>query len=168
MPNAIVSRRAIAYWTGVVPAPEVHSILVDGGKRRVVTWAEVMAARREQQAIILGRIRAVKHWEAWRCSVWWSPGIGPGFFSGYHAWWDRLDQHEWLRYGSASLMRLFPLVLPLAYPDSRDQWEAWKEAFVQTYPAGRKCNHPRGAHIVWRRGNETVLSPRGPSLNLEP
>lgn len=153
--TAIIMRSALEFWGRENVAPDVYQVVIDDRGRRVVTYAEHMAAKRARQAEILRRIRerGDGDWQAWRLSVWWSPGLCGWIYRGYHAWLDRYDgQHEWLRDGSPGLMRLFPFVLTLG--SERDQWGEWMEAFVRAFPAGRKCGRRRGATIVWRRGCE--------------
>jgi len=157
----IFTRSALVFW-GHNPSPDVHSITTDPiHGRQIVTWADVMETRRERQAEILRQRRYVERWKPWRLSVWWSPGYTDAyFFGGYHAWFDRPGKHEWIRYGSCELKQLFPLLLPFGNYDqyeSRSGWQEWMEAFVKSYPASRKCGHPRGATVVWRRGRDVAL-----------
>lgn len=157
--TSIMTRSAVEFLSGKPASPELHSVQIDArGDRRVVTWAEIMQDRRDHQAKILEWKRHVEHWEACRLSVWWSPGIGGTFFRGYHAWLSRIGEDRWLRYPDVALwVRLFPLVLPLG--GERDLWAMWMTAFVNSYPAGRKCGKPRGAAIIWRRGSTLARAP---------
>ncbi len=145
---AVITRSALVFW-GKDPAPDVSSLVIDHRGRHVVTWAEVMAARRERQERQLAwkrqarEVRAYKLWVAYFDQV---------FFGGWHGFLENRDGRHWLRYPGGprnALMRLFPLVLPYGREDERTRWERWMEAFARAYRRRTQCRRPLGVAYVW-------------------
>ena len=154
--GAIIMRSALVFW-GKNPPPELHHIVDDGRERRIVTWTDVMNARREKQRNRMAIIRHVNEPRAHRLSVSYfdQPLMGGwhGFIEGiqgrneYGTWIDR--DRSWL---IPLLLREFPLVLPLG--TEREQWGQWKVAFAHQFKRRLQCGEPVGVCPVWweRRG----------------
>ncbi len=153
---AIIMRSALEFW-GQHPPAELHSIEVGhGGKRRMVTWDEVMAARRKRQA---ERLRWIRHVEEWRAHKLWVAYFDQNLMGGWQAFlcdWRGRCNETWIDRDASGLkpmlMRVFPLVLPLGTNDF--QWELWKQAFARRYERRRQDRRPLGVAICWwdRRG----------------
>lgn len=150
-------RSALVAW-GRNPPPELHSIVDDGRNRRVVTWADIMCARRERQRKRLDAIRHTEEPRAYRLSVAY---FDQDLMGGWHAFiegihgrthygtWINRDR-SWLIPG---LLREFPLVLPLG--SEREQWQLWMVEFARQFERRRQHGEPVGAIAVWWDGRNS-------------
>lgn len=149
-------RSALVYWGRKNIPSDLHSV-VDG---RVVTWDEVMAARRARQVDRLWTkrewlVRPLRAWKVW-VAYYDMPLMGgwqafiehyrPGFGFGL-VWIDR--DRRWLK---EILMKAFPLVLPLG--KDWEQWEEWKIAFAKEFQRRRHDKRPLGVAYVWWDGRD--------------
>lgn len=158
--TTIITRSALVFH-GHDPAPDVASIVVDHEGRHVVTWSDVMAARRERQAAILQAKRAVREVRAHRVWVAYfdQPLMGgwqafvEDFRGRYGVWRNWIDRDR--RGLIPHLMRLFPLVLRLGR-DEREWFDDWKAAFAAEYRAGSHDGRPRGCAFVWWDGRDDL------------
>ncbi len=73
------------HW-GKNPAPDVARVEIDArGGRHVITWADVMRQRREEQARILEN----KLWcDPWRAYRLWVAYLDQDLMGGWHAFLD--------------------------------------------------------------------------------
>ena len=152
--TSIIMRSALVAW-GRTPPRELHSI-VDG---KIVTWSDIMATRRKQQAERLDRIRAI-HTPVKRAGYIWifyQPGLFGFVYKGWWAYLRRLGVEGYqLRFGRfdrddtllLSIMEHYPCgVLP-----APENFELWKEAFGNTYARpGRFAQ--QGLMPVWVHGD---------------
>lgn len=140
----IITRSALVFH-GHNPAPDVHSVVIEHrgpGGRRVVTWAEVMEARRERQRELLRRKREVPQIRAYKL---WVAYFDMDLMGGWHAFLEdcRGDRYriwvraDWIR---SALMTAFPL---------GEQWEAWKPNFATRFERRRQDGHPLGVTYLW-------------------
>ncbi len=155
-------RSALVYW-GHNPAPNVAYVLVNwGGKfgRQTVTWADVMAKRREDQCRRLELKRAIVEWRAYKLWVayfdqnlmgGWHAFLEDWRGAGYRIWIDR--DRTWMK---AKLMETFPLCLPLG--TECEQWERWKVEFARQFERRRQDRQPVGVAYIWWNQRD---SPRG-------
>jgi hypothetical protein len=153
--TTIITRSALEFWGGRPVDPEIHHVVIDGIRpgRQIVTYAEHMAAKREQQRERLMRIRFVEPWLAWQVE---SMHYDQPFYGGWQVMLFRYDgRQEWPQRGRPvpELMTLFP-VGRLALGDERDQWEEWKCEFARKFQRGTRDGRPRGVSVIWRRGHE--------------
>ena len=148
--TTIMDRSAMVFW-GHNPPPEVAYITRPhvGVPWTVVSWDEVMDAKRKRQAEILehkrdpGRQR--RPWMVW---VFYNDTF---IYGGWHCYLNRYDENgKWLMKPSQELMRLFPLVLPIGSID--DQWHNWKVEFAGQYKRRMHHGKPEGMTPVWWDG----------------
>lgn len=164
--TTIIHRSALVYH-GHEVSDDLAYVVSDHDGRRVVTWPEVLEARRELQRTILARKR---HVEPWRAVRLWVAHFDQNLFGGWQAFLgDWLGRHHetWIDRDGKSfkepLMRLFPVCLPLG--TEYERWERWKEAFALEYRRRRQCRQPVGVAYLWRRGRELSRVP--PSMMAE-
>jgi hypothetical protein len=163
----VITRSALIFH-GHNPAPEVHSVVIDHrgpGGRRVVTWAEVMDARRQRQRELLRRkldtpqVRAYKLWVAYfeqNLMGGWHAFLEDHHGAGYRIWIDR--DMNWME---AVIMAAFPVVDTVG--TERQQWNAWKLAFAQHFARRVHDGRPCGvAYLWWDRRNSAVRPARWP------
>jgi hypothetical protein len=160
-----MNRKAVEYWGRKPARPDLAYVDIDSRhQRRVVTWAEVMEARRERQRKRLDLIRQVIPWRAYR--IWvsyfdqWLMGGWHAFLDdwrgdGYRIWIDRDCRHM-----KVPLMTAFPLVLPLGSEHEQwdhywKPWEQWKVEFAQNFERRRHDRRPVGVAYVWWNGRDT-------------
>lgn len=154
--STTIMRSALEFW-GHNPAPDVARVEIDhpGGDRRVVTWADVMRERREDQAWRLANKTTVRH--PWRAYRLWVAYFDQDIFGGWHAFLDdfRGDRRgRWLtRYRDVPdrFMRLFPAGLVLG-DSPYDRLQDWLPAFAKLYRRGTHCRRPRGRVYLWWDG----------------
>lgn len=157
--TTIITRSA-AVFHGMPIADDVASIVYeyDQAEPQFVTWADVMADRRERQAARLDRKRnaGVVRWRAVRLWVayydQWLMGGWQAFVDDYRnrcAWIDRNR-----KYLKETLMSLFPLVLPIG-----DQWSQWKIEFANRYRRRRHHRKPLGVQMLWHDGHHGFRLP---------
>jgi hypothetical protein len=150
--NSIFTRSAVEYWSGRPAPPDLAYVEIDHRGKRVITWAQVHAARRERQARRLAMIRDSHPERAYRiCVSYFDQDLMGGWqcmmddWRGrdYDVWIDR--DRQWFK---AKLMKCFPVVLPLG--SEYEQWREWKEAFAVQYERRRQDGEPVGvAYIFW-------------------
>ncbi len=151
-----VIMRSFADSMGLDWPPDVARVLVDHSGRREVTWAEVMAYRREEQRSRLDALRRVDPPRTVPCYVW--VFHVPGWL--YGGWWcDVVTLREqlsvnfrWFRQDLAlSIMRAAPCgFLPLA-----KYFDQWMPAFAEEHVRG-PCKDPRraGTMVGWLTGEK--------------
>jgi hypothetical protein len=155
--TAVILRSALEHW-GHNPPPELAYIVRDHRASRVVTWRDVMQARRERQAEQLRRKREVGGWRAYKL---WVAFFDQNLMGGWQAFLETYgnvpyyDQRVWVdrdrQHLRCRLMALFPLVLPLG--TEWEQWEAWKPAFASAFKRRIQDDQPLGvAYVWWDRG----------------
>jgi hypothetical protein len=153
----IITRSALVYW-GHNPAPNVAYIVSDHTReRRVVTWADVMEARRKRQDEQLTRKRHVMTWRAYKL---WVAYFDQELMGGWHAFLEDYrgaDYRIWIdrdrRWLEPMLMKAFPLVLPLG--SEREQWQLWKLAFAKQFRRRTHDRKPLVVSIVWWNERES-------------
>lgn len=160
--STIIHRSSLVFH-GHNPPPELAYVTIEHGVRRVVTWDDVMRARRERQARRLEEKRRVPYPRR-ACRVWVAY-FDQSFFGGWQAFVEDFRGRKgsvWVDRGRGlvpTLMRTFPLTLPLGR-DERDRFADWKEAFAREYRRGTHHGRPRGCAFVWWDGRE--MTPVGP------
>ncbi len=149
---AVMNRKAVEYWGGIKAPPELAFVHIDHAhRRRIVTWGDVMTARRERQR---RRLELKRHVERRRAYKLWVAYFDQELMGGWHAFledyrgdpyriWVRAD---WLR---EALMEAFPLVV------GGDQWQRWKAAFAECFERRRQGRRPLGVAYVWWDGRDT-------------
>jgi hypothetical protein len=149
--TTIITRKALAHWVGQTPAPDVAYVVAeDHGSRTVFTWADVHAARRERQRLILYRKREAKSWRAVRLSVAY---FDQDLMGGWQAFLDGIDRwdHVWIDRDGKSfkepIMGMFRLGLFA-------EWNDWKIAFAERFERRRQDGKPVGVSFLWKRGYE--------------
>jgi hypothetical protein len=163
--NSIITRKALIAW-GHNPPPDLAAVRTDHHGRHIITWDDVMAARRKHQAERLQRKREwfVSHFRAYKLWVayfdqdlmgGWQAMIEDWRGWGYSMWVDR--DRPWLK---PKLMQAFPLVLPLG--SEYEQWAAWKIAFAKQFKRRSHDRRPLGVAYLWWDGSD---QPRPISLN---
>jgi hypothetical protein len=160
--GSIIMRSALIAW-GRTPPPELHSIVDNGRERRVVTWSDVMNARREQQRRRLDQIRQVEEWRPYRLSVSY---FGCGLMGGWNAFIEgihgRNEYGTWIdrdrRWLIPKLLTAFPLVLPLG--SESEQWRHWEVAFASQYKRRMQHGEPVGVVPVWWNQRDSPRSGR--------
>ncbi len=161
--SAIIMRSALVFW-GQNPPPELHHIVDDGRTRRIVTWADVMAARREKQRKRLDMIRRVEEPRAHRLMVAY---FDQDLMGGWHAFIEgiqgRNEYGTWINRDRSwlipQLLREFPLVLP--FGTEREQWQMWMPAFAQQFKRRTQHGHPVGVQLVWWDNRSHVVKSVG-------
>jgi len=155
-PVTIIRRSALEYW-GQNPPPDLAYIVSDHRGRRVITWAEVMEARRKRQS---ERLHWKRHVDQWRAYKLWVAYFDQTLMGGWHAfledyrgggyriWIDR----DCTRMESP-LMTLYPLLLPIG--SEGEQWQRWKPAFAATFERRRHDRRPLGVAYIWWDGRGT-------------
>ena len=145
-----ITRSALVFW-GRNPPPELAYLTRRHMAEpfRMVTWDEVMDAKRKRQSEILEHKRDPgpqrRPWMVW---VFYND---TDIYGGWHCYLIRYDENgKWLMRPSQELMRLFPLVLPLG--DIRDQWHNWKVEFARQYKRRMHHGKPEGMTPVWWDG----------------
>lgn len=154
--TTIMTRSALIAW-GQTPPPDVAGIISDRpGSRRVITWHEVMAQRRQRQHAQLAHKRAGRPRHAWRLMVAY---YETAVFHGWQAVLDTYaDRSVWIdrdRRGlRRQLMTVYPLVLPLGDPWLTwwPAWDQWKVAFAEQYTRRQQARKPLGVTYVWWDG----------------
>ena len=135
--TTFVTRSALLFH-GVDVARDVAYAISDHQGRRVVTWSQVLAARRERQSEHLRRLREPEPATRVPCYLW--TFFIPGLF--YGGWWCYLISRFGCEHGdgpkssvgwskfAADLMSTIPLGwLPL-----QNNWKRWMETLASTYP----------------------------------
>jgi hypothetical protein len=163
--STIILRSALVHW-GRKPAPDLAYVVSDRpGKYRVVTWAEVMEARRKRQE---EQLRRKREWFVypWRAYKLWVAYFDQDFFGGWQAMmedWRGRGYDIWIDRDCTRLepmlIKVFPLVVPLGA--ERDQWERWKPAFAARFERRRQDRHPLGVAYVWWNGRDVPRIDRG-------
>lgn len=155
-----VMMRSFAKHMGIKWPPDVASMVSDGRGRRMraVTWAEIHARRRQQQAQRMQRIVEPKEPRTVPCYVW-------TFFNRqsipYHGWYcyvvTRAKEVAVNFRGfneplALSILREIPLgMLPLG-----DNFEAWMEKFAKTFPRTHRVDTRKaGTHPGWLTDHRT-------------
>jgi hypothetical protein len=128
---------------------------VVGGRRRVITWGEVMQKRRERQAERLRRKRNGA--PPRRAYMLWVAYFDQSLMGGWHAF---LENHRgrngriWIDRDrpqmKATLMEAFPLT---EVSGEREGWHAWKLAFAEKYARRVHDGKPQGVVYVWWDGH---------------
>jgi hypothetical protein len=149
-----MTRSALVFW-GHNPAPNVARVIINHKGRRVITWEEIIAARRKLQAERLKRIRSVNRWLPYKL---WVAYFNQTFYGGWHTFLENRDSRYWLNQGGGhlffwSLMKLFPVCLPLGEPWSRIEQERWMIAFAHEFKRRTQDRKPLGVAIVWWDGH---------------
>lgn len=154
----IIRRSACLAW-GQTPPPDLAWIILNEqpGQRRVVTWKDVMAQRRERQREILARKRTGLELHAYRLRVAF---YDQDLFGGWQAFLETYTGKEvWVdRHGGyplrQTLFTTYPLVLPYGDPwrPQWPAWEQWKVAFAQCYTRRHQARKPVGVTYVWWDG----------------
>jgi hypothetical protein len=151
--TTIINRKALVHY-GHCPESQVAYLIRDAWHGdRTVTWAEVMAERRERQARILSQRRCVGA-DLGRAVRLWVAYFDQDLMGGWQAFLDDYrgrSSRLWIdrdsRYDVRPLvMRLFPLTL--------FGWEEWKVAFAAAYRKRRKAGRPVGVAYLWQRGGK--------------
>lgn len=159
----IFTRSALEFH-GHNPAPDVASVIVERGIRRIVTWAEVMDARRKWQCELLNRKRFTLEWRAYKLWVGyfdqalmggWQAHLEDFRGAGYREWIDR--DRSWLK---PMLMKAFPLVLDLG--TEQYQWGLWKVAFAKRFERRKHDRRPLGVAYLWWNGRDCPRAANGP------
>lgn len=156
MMASLTTRSALVAWGCTNIRPDLAYVVSDErGDRRVVTWAEVIEARRERQKRHLELIRQTIPRRAYRFSVryfdmplmgGWQSALDDWRGHSYGTWPDR-D----LRWFKPMIMSAIPLgLLPLG--SEGDQWAAWKIEFAHRFKRRIKDRRPMGVAYIWWRG----------------
>ena len=157
----IIKRSALVFH-GHNPAPDVAEIVVDHRGRHVVTWDDVLAARRERQRRQLEDKRRVV---PWRPAKLWVAYFDQWLFGGWQAFVEDRRESQWIdrdrKFLKCDLMKLFPCTL-------FDTWEDWKPRFAQRFARRRQCGRPVGVAFVWVRGYKVASSASAAPLPLPP
>jgi hypothetical protein len=149
-------------FRGCDPPPDLAYIIRDHRGERIVTWADVMKERRENQRLRLSYKRRVDLWQAAKVNVSY---YDQDIFGGWQALIYTIREHHWIdrdRPGLiADLMRLVPLSLPLlCSPEKHGRcagWEQWKEEFAKRFRRGTHHRKPRGVIFLWWDGRDIRL-----------
>lgn len=151
--TTIITRKALmpgglAYHPDRIVPPDLVSIVIDWrGERHVVTWAEVMANRRERQRLRLEWLRSVDEWTACKLRVAY---FDQALMGGWHAFLEDRRGDTWIdrdaKWQIPTLLKLFPL--------GNGDWRAWKVAFAKKYKRRRQDRQPLGVVYLWRCGRE--------------
>jgi hypothetical protein len=164
--NSLFTRKAVEFYSGRPAPPTLAYVEMDHQGRRIITWDQVMKARRERQTRRLSYIREANPERAYRICVsyfdqWimggWQTMLDDWRGRDYAIWIDR--DRQWFK---AKLMRCFPLVLALGSEES--QWREWKEAFAKQYERRRQDREPVGVAYIWwdgHHGEPRPISPPG-------
>ncbi len=155
--NSLFTRSAVEYWSGRPAPPDLAYVEIDHRGKRVITWAQIHAARRERQARRMALIRdshperayriCVSYFDQWIMGGWqvmMDDWRGPD----YAVWIDR--DRKWFH---SELMNCFPVILPIGSEESR--WRQWKEAFAVQYRRRQFCRRPQGVAYIWWDGRGT-------------
>lgn len=146
--STIIMRSALVFY-GHNPAPDVSYVTIDPRYgRQVVTWADVMRQRREEQE---RRIRRKRACHLPRVHKLWVAYFDQFVMGGWHAFLETLEERIWIdrdrRWLKDELMRLFPSTLP-----GLEDWHEWKIDFAKSHQRGRHHRRPRGVAFVWFDG----------------
>jgi hypothetical protein len=158
--SSIITRKALIAWSTIFgnpvkPVPELAYIVTDYRGRRIVTWSDVLDARRKRQQ---ERLRLVRYTPEWRAYRVWVAYFDMPLMGGWQAFIDRgarqcggwIDRdRSWLK---PVLMRMFPLLLPLG--TAGEQWEHWKITFAGRFERRRQDRRPVGVTYVWWNEHE--------------
>jgi len=150
--TSIITRSALMTWGKTVPPPEL-AYVVDG---QMVTWAQVMARRRQHQAELL---RQKRHAISQRAYVLRVAYFDQSLMGGWQAMMDdwRGRHHGiWIDRDCtrlrAPLMRCFPLLLAVGSED--EQWRCWKPEFARCFRRRDQDRQPLGVGFVWWNGRD--------------
>jgi len=146
----IIMRSALVFHGHEVPDDLALVECKYPGHRRIVTWHELHARRRDRQAWILERKRYCEPLRAVRLLVAF---FDQTFYAGWHAFIEDAYGHShWINRSSSSMppIDLFPVCLPLG--SASEQWQLWMPAFAETHRRGTHHGRPRGVAFLWRRG----------------
>lgn len=157
----VITRSALVAW-GHAPPPELHHIERDHRGERVVTWADVMQERREQQRRILLNKRSSPELRAYRL---WVGYFDQRLMGGWHAFLDRGGEQVWICHRCPWLIPVVMNLFPLVLPGLPDRWNRWKQAFAVEHARGRHHGRPRGVAFVWWDGGK---SPTAASVQRSP
>lgn len=150
--TTIIHRNAFVFKTP--PPPEVAYYISHHGRAelKAITWADVMAARRERQERILRIKRSFSEIRAIRIHVRF---FDQDLYGGWHTYIDGVCFSTWIRRSDVlqnRLMSLFPLQSPkLPFTGDYSAWYEWQEGFAREHQRGTFCKRPRGVAYAWAR-----------------
>lgn len=154
--TSLFTRSAVEYYSKGPVRPDLAFLEIDTrGDRHVITWDQVMEARRKRQAEQLRRkrevaaVRAYKLWVAYfdqDLMGGWQAMLEDWRGRGYDIWIDR--DRDWLK---PKLMKAFPLVLAIGSVEA--QWQMWKPEFARRFERRWQDRQPLGVAYLWWDGS---------------
>ena len=159
------TRKGIERWGGQPLPPEIAYGVRDapGCDIRMVSWDEVMEARRDCQREILRRKRqGLPERRAYRLEVsyfdQWAYGGWHAFLHGLHdyRWLDKPDKH--LR---GPIMAAFGVLDPTLFETEGEYWrfKQWKMEFAEQYKRREQDGRPVGVAYLWWDGDDGEIEP---------
>ncbi len=159
------TRKGIEWWGGQSLPPEVAYGVRDAPcmDMQMVSWGEVMDARRRRQREILRRKRRGQpRRRAYRLEVSY---FDQWAYGGWHALLDGLEDDRWLdkpdKHLRGPIMAAFPILVPTLFEmdDEGSRFERWKIAFAEQYKRREQCGRPVGVAYLWWDGHDGNLGP---------